>query len=43
MTYQEIGERLGMSLAGVKRHLGAARLLLATRLRALGGEQHAFG
>jgi len=39
-SYSEIAEALGVSLATVKRHLGAARLVLAARLRDLHREDH---
>jgi DNA-directed RNA polymerase specialized sigma24 family protein len=39
-TYTEIAEALDVSLATVKRHLGAARLLLAARLRDLHKEDY---
>ena len=39
-TYTEIAEALDVSLATVKRHLGAARLLLAARLRDLQREDY---
>jgi RNA polymerase sigma-70 factor (ECF subfamily) len=39
-TYTEIAEALDVSLATVKRHLGAARLLLAARLRDLHREDY---
>ncbi len=39
-SYSEIAEALGVSPTTVKRHLGAARLVLASRLRALHKEDH---
>ena len=41
LSYAQIGEQLSISPAGVKRHLRAARLLLAARLRGLEEELHA--
>ena len=39
-SYSEIAEALDVSPTTVKRHLGAARLVLASRLRALHKEDH---
>ncbi len=36
LTYEQISDRLGISVSGVKRHLGGARSLLAARLRGRG-------
>ena len=41
LTYEQIASRIGVSAATVKRHLGAARLLLASRMGAGEGVSHA--